>query len=113
MPKDATSTEYKEQFLARVKSLREGMRHANGKPWTAEDMAVALGIEADTYRKYERRTFLPHELVKRFALIVGVTVEFVMTGAKAPAASSKPASIATARYKKRAVDSSKREEKRA
>lgn len=106
MPKDTTSTEYRAQFLERVKALRVGMKHADGKPWTAEDMAVALGVEADTYRKYESRSLLPHELIKRFALITGVTVEFLMTG-------NKPVDIRTMRYRKRAVDSSKREEKRA
>lgn len=106
MPDKPASSDYNAELIARVKSLREGMRMPDGARWTSEQMAKALDIPADRYRKYELRTPLPHELIERFALIVGVTVEFLVTG-------NKPASIATARYRKRAADSSKREERRA
>jgi hypothetical protein len=80
MAKDQTRSEFTNAFLARVRRLRLEMKHPNGKQWTAADMATALGIEADTYRKYETRTPLPHELMPRFALITGVTVEHLLTG---------------------------------
>lgn len=106
MPKDTTSTEYKMGLLSRVKSLREGMRHPDGKFWTAEDMAKALRVSAETYRKYESRTPLPHELIEPFSLVVGCTVEYLVTG-------NKPINIATARYHRHAADSSKAADKRA
>jgi hypothetical protein len=106
MPEKPASSAYNAELIGRVKSLREGMRTPDGARWTSEQMAKALDIPADRYRKYELRTPLPHELLERFALIVGVTVEFLVTG-------NKPVNIATMRYRKRAVDSSKRDEKRA
>lgn len=67
-------TEFNEALCARVRALRVG------REWTAEQMATALGIPAERYRKYETRTPLPHYLVERFALIVGRDIEFVLTG---------------------------------
>lgn len=71
-----TPTDFVANFIARVKSLRES------KGWTAAEMATALGVPAERYRKYENRTPLPHELMERFALIVGVSVEYLITGRK-------------------------------
>jgi hypothetical protein len=48
--------------------------------WTAAQMATALGVPAERYRKYEYRSPLPHYLIERFALIVGRDVEYVLTG---------------------------------
>jgi transcriptional regulator with XRE-family HTH domain len=42
--------QFNEALIARTKAWREE------KGWTAEQMAVALGIPADRYRKYETRT---------------------------------------------------------
>jgi len=44
---------YVNAYCARVKELRER------RGWTAEQMATALGIPADRYRKYETRSPLP------------------------------------------------------
>ncbi len=106
MPQKQPSSEYVADLTARVKSLRTGMRTSDGAQWSAETMAKALGIPADRYRKYESRTPLPHELLEQFALIVGVTVEYLVTG-------NKPTDIRKMRYKKHAVDSSKQDRKRA
>lgn len=106
MPEKPAASEYTAELVARVKALRESMKTPDGARWTSEQMAKALDIPADRYRKYESRTPLPHELLERFALIVGVTVEYLVTG-------NKPVNIATARYRRHAVDSSKPEEKRA
>ena len=73
--KDQTSSDFKAEFIARVKEAR-----VKRFPNAARDMAIALGIEPDTYNKYERRTPLPHELVIKFALICGVSVEYLYTG---------------------------------
>src|SRR5690606_8377695 len=85
MPNDATSSAYKQQFLDRVKSLRESKTHEDGRQWTAEDMAIALGIPAERYRKYESRTLLPHELIEPFALIVGISAERLVARKDRPA----------------------------
>lgn len=69
-----TPAEFEELFIARTKALRvlAGM--------TAQQMATALGVPFERYKKYESRTPLPHELIEQFALITRVSVEFVMTG---------------------------------
>lgn len=69
-----TEAEFNDALFARVRSLRKQ------RDWTAEQMATALGIPADRYRKYESRTPLPHYLIERFALIVGRDIEYVLTG---------------------------------
>jgi DNA-binding XRE family transcriptional regulator len=61
----------------RVKSIRES------KDWTAEQMATALGIPAERYRKYENRTPIPHYLIPRIALLSGRSPEWVLTGKEA------------------------------
>lgn len=70
----AGETAFNEALCARVRALRMA------RGWTADQMATALGIPAERYRKYEYRTPLPHYLVERFALIVGRDVEQVLTG---------------------------------
>lgn len=74
--------EFNEAFIARIKRLRED------RGWTAEQMAIALGIPAERYRKYEYRTPLPHYLVEAFALQVDRDVSYVLTGKAAIAASA-------------------------
>lgn len=71
--------EFNEAFIARVKQLREE------RGWTSEQMAIALGVPAERYRKYEYRTPLPHDLIEKFALTVDRDVSYVLTG-KASAA---------------------------
>jgi DNA-binding XRE family transcriptional regulator len=65
---------FNEAFVKRIHRLR------NERDWTAEQMATALGIPAERYRKYEYRTPLPHYLLERFALIVGRDVEYLLLG---------------------------------
>lgn len=66
---------FNQAYCARVKALREG--HNN---WTAEQMATALGIPPDRYRKYEVRSPLPVYLLERFCLIVDRDISYVVTG---------------------------------
>lgn len=73
-----TEAEFNDALCARTRCLRKE------RGWTAEQMAIALGINVDRYRKYESRTPLPHYLVERFALIVGRDIEFVLTGKHPP-----------------------------
>lgn len=65
---------FNEALCARVKYLR------NGRGVTAEEMAKALGVPAERYRKYEARSPLPQYLIERFSIIVGRDIEYVLTG---------------------------------
>lgn len=65
---------FNEALCGRTRRLREE------KNWTAEQMATALGIPADRYRKYESRSPMPQYLIPRFALIVDRSVEYILTG---------------------------------
>ena len=65
---------FTEAFCGRIKALREE------KGWVAEQMATALGIPVERYRKYERRSHLPQYLIPRFALVVDRSLEYVLTG---------------------------------
>jgi transcriptional regulator with XRE-family HTH domain len=69
-----SETEFNRALFERVRELRQA------RGWTAEEMATALGITADRYRKYESRTPIPHFLIERFALIVGRDLDYVLTG---------------------------------
>lgn len=62
----------------RIRQLREERR------MTQEQMATALGIPTDRYRKYEVRSPLPQYLLPRFALIVGCDLHFLLTGKPFP-----------------------------
>lgn len=65
---------FNDALCARVHRLR------NERGWTAAQMATALGVPPDRYRKYEYRSPIPHYLIERFALIVGRDVDYVLTG---------------------------------
>lgn len=64
-----TPREWRAKFCRRTAELRDA------RGWTQEDMATALGIPIERYKKYETRTPLPHDLISRFALLANVTVE--------------------------------------
>ena len=65
---------FNEALRGRIRDLREA------GPWNQEQMAEALDIPADRYRKYETRSPMPPYLIQRFASIVGKDVEFILTG---------------------------------
>ena len=75
---------FNSEFTARVKALREE------RGWTAEQMATALGVPVDRYRKYENRSPLPQYLMEQFCLIVDCDLDFLLTG-KRRTAIAKPA----------------------
>lgn len=74
---DNEEARFVDALCARVHRLR------NERGWTAAQMATALGVPAERYRKYEYRSPLPHYLIERFALIVGRDIEYVLTGNRA------------------------------
>lgn len=69
-----TPAEFEAMLIDRTKALREH------RGMTSAEMATALDVPVDRYRKYESRTPLPHAMIERFAIIVGVSPEFVLTG---------------------------------
>jgi hypothetical protein len=73
-------------YCRRVKDLRRS------KGWTQQQMATALGLPLDRYKKYEDRSPMPGYLVEPFALIVERTVGYVMTGKPAPRHNPQPPS---------------------
>jgi len=66
--------EFNDAYCARVRRLREE------RGWTQEQMATALGLPYDRYRKYEYRSPLPSYLIEQFAEIVGRDIEYALTG---------------------------------
>ena len=69
---------FNKALCSRIKTLR-----TTRTALTAEQMAKALGVEAEAYRKYEYRSPLPHYLLEPFAYIVGCDVEYLITGKSA------------------------------
>lgn len=65
---------FNNSLCARIRALRDEKR------WTAEQMAAALGIPAERYRKYEYRSPIPHYLIPRVALIFDRSIEWILTG---------------------------------
>lgn len=82
MATDNRELAYNQAFTERVHKLREG------RGWTAAQMATALDVPPDRYRKYEYRSPLPAYLMERFALIVGCDLEYLLTGTRSKASRS-------------------------
>jgi transcriptional regulator with XRE-family HTH domain len=71
---------FNNELCIRVKELR------TKRGWTAAQMATALGVPPDRYRKYETRSPLPAYLMPRFCLIVSCDFEYLLTGKSIKAA---------------------------
>ncbi len=65
---------FNNDLCGRTRALRDELG------WTAEQMAVALGIPPDRYRKYETRSPLPAYLMERFCLITRCDFDYLLTG---------------------------------
>ncbi len=65
---------FNEALIARTQDLRRE------RGWTAEQMATALGVPVERYRKYEKRTPLPAYLWEPFCLIVDCDLNYLLTG---------------------------------
>jgi transcriptional regulator with XRE-family HTH domain len=74
---------FNDQFCARVQRLRVE------REWTQAQMATALGLPLERYKKYETRSPLPAYLIPHFAQHVDRSVAYVLTG-KSEAASRGP-----------------------
>lgn len=74
MAESETENEYKQAFMARVAAARTRLG------WKQWQMAEALDMPQDKYKQYEKRSLLPHHLIRRFCLIARVDMEWLMTG---------------------------------
>lgn len=62
----ANASAYKAAFMERIRDAR------TARGLTQEGIAILLGITQDTYKQYETRSYLPHQLVPRFCLACGI-----------------------------------------
>jgi transcriptional regulator with XRE-family HTH domain len=72
------------ELCERVSTLRRE------RGWTAEQMATALGVPPDRYRKYEKRSPLPAYLMVSFCLVVDCDLDYLLTGRKRVVTTAKP-----------------------
>jgi DNA-binding XRE family transcriptional regulator len=79
------ASKYVKEFCARVKRLRQQSMMSQAQ------MASLLGVSQHAYEKYETRTLLPHRLMPRFAAIVKVDIDYLVTGLRAPGKPKKSA----------------------
>lgn len=73
-PPSPTVTAYYDQFRKRLLNLRLEL------DWTQPQMAEALGVPLDSYKKYEKRDKFPLHLLGKLALVAHRDVEFIVTG---------------------------------
>lgn len=66
--------QFNDELCARVQRLRLE------REWTQQQMAAAIGLPHERYKKYETRSPMPAYLIPRFAQIVDRSVAFVLTG---------------------------------
>ena len=66
-------------LIARVKRLREN-RYPGHQGMV--QIADLLGVQFETYKKYEMRTPIPIHLMDHFAALVGVSLEYLITERK-------------------------------
>lgn len=69
-----TAADFNKEFAGRVRELRA----ASGL--TQLQMADALGIGFEAYRKYEVNIMMPHRLLHQFALICRTDLHYLITG---------------------------------
>lgn len=69
---------YQRGVRRRIKTIREAMG------WTQQEMANALGLPLETYRKYELRSMMPLHILTRFHQVSGHSLEYIITGKYPP-----------------------------
>lgn len=108
MQGDQAKSTYKRDFQARVREARIV------RDLTQDQMAELLNLGEGgqgKYKQYETRDFLPHHLVQRFCLIVGVDANWLLTGigrapgtaVAAPEKPQKASRVAASKRKDRAA----------
>jgi len=79
-----TRSKFVADFVGRVRQIREAL----GKD--PKEMAELMGVSLDKWRKYEKRTPLPHDLIPRFCRLTGVDIWYLFTGESASKAHTRP-----------------------
>ena len=74
MAKRRNRTVYKDAFLQRVAEARV----AAG--FTQEELASVLDLDQGTYKTYETKTLMPHDLIPRFCIAVRVSTAWLLDG---------------------------------
>lgn len=74
MPRRKMDAKFKRGFLERTRMIRDSA------DYTQVSMATALGVDRETYKQYETRTPLPHDLIPRFLELTGHDPWFLLTG---------------------------------
>lgn len=69
-----TERMYYDDFRRRLIAIRTRL------DWTQQQMATALGIEKENYKKYERRSKFPLHLIEQLALVTHSEIDFIVTG---------------------------------
>lgn len=72
--KASTPSQWRDQFIERVRAARIV---SGRKPI---EVAAALGVNIDTYNRWETRALLPHHLVMPFCSITGADPVMLLTG---------------------------------
>lgn len=65
---------FNDQLCARVQRLRLE------RDWTQAQVATAIGVPVERYKKYESRSPLPPYLIARFALVMDRSISYILTG---------------------------------
>ncbi len=71
---DPAERAYHETFRARLVGLR------NDLGYSQPQMAEALGLSLDNYKKYETRSKFPPHLFNKLALVTHRPLEYIVTG---------------------------------
>tara|TARA_Y100000310_G_scaffold338756_1_gene429353 strand:+ start:2364 stop:2864 length:501 start_codon:yes stop_codon:yes gene_type:complete len=65
---------FNDELCARIQRLRVE------RDWSQQQMAAAIGVPHERYKKYETRSPMPCYLVPRFAQIVDRSIAYILTG---------------------------------
>lgn len=74
MARAATPAKFKIDFCKRLQSARIVAG------FTQQEVAQKLGLDRDTYAKYESRSLLPHYLIPQVCELFGIEPTFLYTG---------------------------------
>lgn len=69
-----TKRDYKDEFMARVKLARVSAG------FSQDQMGEFLGLGRGTFKHFETRSYLPHDLIPRFCLLCRVDPSWLFTG---------------------------------
>lgn len=100
MAKEPGKSAFKQRFIQRVRWARDS------RGLSQDGIAALMGISQDTYKQYETRSYLPHDLVPLFLLATGVDAQWLYTEkGKGPISAEPPAEPVR---KRRAIRKDKR-----